>query len=75
MDSQLERIPPAAPLARSLNDAAVILGGVHPRLFLRLERDGLLRLIRIGDRTLIPQSEIDRLLAGEPVTAQAREAV
>ncbi len=58
---------PAAfrPRARRVNDACAALGVGRSHLY-ALAREGKIRLVRIGNRTVVPESEIDRLL-GEAV--------
>jgi excisionase family DNA binding protein len=50
-----------APKARRVPDACKALG-VSPALIYRLAKEGKLRLVRIAGRTLVPESEIDRLV-------------
>lgn len=42
------------------------LGGIGHTKFYELLRDGELRSVRIGRRRFVPQSEIDRFIAGLP---------
>lgn len=49
------------PEAHSIADACVVLSLSRSTLW-RLSRDGELRLVRIGRRTLVPRTEIERLL-------------
>jgi hypothetical protein len=49
------------PLARTLPDAARAIG-VCRELFYLMEKRGEIKLVRVGGRTLVPESELDRLL-------------
>lgn len=49
------------PRARRINDACAALGVSRSHLY-ALASKGLIRLVRIGNRTVVPESEIDRLL-------------
>jgi excisionase family DNA binding protein len=49
------------PRARRINDACAALGVSRSHLY-NLAGEGKLRLVRIGNRTVVPESEIDRLL-------------
>ncbi len=53
------------PRARRINDACAALGVSRSHLY-NLAGEGKIRLVRIGNRTVVPESEIDRLL-GEAV--------
>jgi excisionase family DNA binding protein len=58
------------PLARTLRNAALALG-VCRDLFYLMEKRGEIQLVRVGGRTLVPESELDRLLAaGKPPNPQ-----
>lgn len=65
-----------APTAETLNDFCKALG-ISRSLAYRLARDGKLRLVKLGSRTLVPLSERARLLASPPDTqaAQAPQSV
>lgn len=39
--------------------------GISVRTLIRLEADGQLRVVRLRRRVLVPQDEIDRLIAGQ----------
>jgi excisionase family DNA binding protein len=52
---------PAQPRAHSFRDGERILG-ISRSTFYRLEAASKIKLLRIGRRTLIPASEIERLL-------------
>ncbi|MFC4625527.1 helix-turn-helix domain-containing protein [Daeguia caeni] len=52
-------------LAYTLEDAGELLGGLSRNSFYRLNAAGKLRLIKVGGRTLVPHSEIVRLLGGD----------
>lgn len=52
---------PAKPRARRINDAVKALGICRATIYVMAKR-GELRLVRVGGRTLVPESEIDRLL-------------
>jgi excisionase family DNA binding protein len=52
---------PAQPRAHSFRDGQRILG-ISRSTFYRLEAAEKIKLLRIGRRTLIPASEIERLL-------------
>jgi excisionase family DNA binding protein len=54
-------IPPARQRAFSLRDGESLIG-LSRSTWYRLERDGKIKLIRIGGRVLIPADEIERLL-------------
>jgi excisionase family DNA binding protein len=55
--------PRAVPKARRLPEACRILGVSRSTMY-RLAAQGQIRLVRIGGRTLVPESELDRLVAG-----------
>lgn len=52
-------------LAYTIDDARELLGGISRNSIYRLSAAGKLRLIKVGGRTLIPRSEIVRLLEGD----------
>jgi excisionase family DNA binding protein len=52
---------PAQPRAHSFSEGQRILG-ISRSTFYRLESANKIKLLRIGRRTLIPASEIERLL-------------
>lgn len=52
-------------LAYTIEDAGELLGGLSRNSFYRLNAAGKLRLIKVGGRTLVPHSEIQRLLEGD----------
>lgn len=49
------------PRARRVNDACKILQISRSHLY-AMAAKGMVRLVRIGNRTVVPESEIDRLL-------------
>jgi predicted site-specific integrase-resolvase len=51
-----------APKARRIPDACRALG-ISPALLYRLASEDKIRLVRIAGRTLVPETEIDRLVA------------
>jgi excisionase family DNA binding protein len=51
-----------APKARRVPEACRAIG-ISPALLYRLASEGKIRLVRIAGRTLVPESEIDRLVA------------
>ena len=51
------------PKARRIKDACTALGVGKSTLY-KLASEGKLRMVRIAGRTLVPESEIDRLAAG-----------
>jgi excisionase family DNA binding protein len=51
------------PRARRINDASHALGLSRTTIY-NLAAVGKIRLIKIGGRTLVPESEIDRLVEG-----------
>ena len=53
---------PVQPRAHSFRDAERILG-LSRSTFYRLEAANRIRFVRIGRRTLVPATEIERLLA------------
>ena len=56
--------PPAPSLVYTVGEAAAILA-VGERTILRLGREGRLRIIRLGDKSLrVPRADIAALLAG-----------
>jgi excisionase family DNA binding protein len=46
-----------------VTECAYVLSIGRTKVF-DLIREGRIRIVKIGDRTIIPKSEIDRLLAG-----------
>jgi excisionase family DNA binding protein len=52
--------PPPSPRARSVNDTCAALG-IGRALFYKLRAQGKIKTIKIGGRTLVPESEIDRI--------------
>jgi excisionase family DNA binding protein len=54
----------SAPRARRINDACTILQISRSHLY-ALASKSKIRLIRIGGRTVVPESEIERILRGE----------
>lgn len=61
--NEREKRPYPTPYALSytLQDAAT-LSGLHPATLRRRAKDGLLRLFRVGGRTLVDGSSLRRLL-------------
>jgi excisionase family DNA binding protein len=57
---RVESVAPK-PRARHVNDACRILQISRSHLY-AMAAKGLIRLVRIGNRTVVPESEIDRLL-------------
>ncbi|TDR90254.1 helix-turn-helix domain-containing protein [Enterovirga rhinocerotis] len=49
--------------AYPLNEASVLLSISRANLY-RLAKDGRIRFVKIGHRTVVPASEIDRLAQG-----------
>jgi len=62
--------PATKRLAYTIEDAGELLGGLSRNSFYRLNAAGKLRLIKVGGRTLVPHSEIVRLLEGDGEAAQ-----
>jgi excisionase family DNA binding protein len=54
------RPPALLPKARVVNDTCAALG-ISRALFYKLRAQGKIRTIKIGGRTLVPESELDRL--------------
>lgn len=54
---------PSTPLAYSPETAAKLLGICRSGMYAAL-KDGTIRKIKLGRRTLIPATELERLLAG-----------
>lgn len=52
-------------LAYTLPDAGQLLGGLSRNSVYRLVETGKLRLVKVGGRSLIPASDIFRLIEGE----------
>ena len=59
--AQSEPLVLTKPALVSLAEAAKELG-VTPRFLVALEVRGLLKIIRLGRKALVPRSEIDRLI-------------
>ena len=57
-------------LAFTIDDACELLGGISRNSVYRLSAAGKLRLVKVGGRTLVPRSEIQRLLDGGGEAAQ-----
>lgn len=55
--------PPPPRLAHTLHHAAELLDYSTPSLY-RLHRAGKIRFVKIGGRTLVPDSEVRRLAEG-----------
>lgn len=53
--------PAPMPRARHVNDACKILQISRSHLYAMASK-GMIRLVRIGNRTVVPKSEIDRIL-------------
>lgn len=49
----------------SIPEAGVLLGGASAATIYRWANRGLIRLVKVGSRTLVPASEIARLTAGQ----------
>ena len=54
------------PLARRIPDACAALG-VGKSTIYKLAAEGKVKLVRIAGRTVVPESEIVRLAAGQPI--------
>ena len=63
--------PAAVPAALSINGCAKMLGISRDTVY-RLARERKLRLVKLGTRTVVPVSEIERVLA-PPVDAASRD--
>jgi hypothetical protein len=66
------QIPPAATsngiparAGYSIPEAGVLLGGASAATIYRWANRGIIRLVKIGSRTIVPASEIARLTAGQ----------
>jgi excisionase family DNA binding protein len=59
--SNKETPAPVPPQAFPVLEACRILGISRAHIY-RLERDGVLRMTRLGGRTLVTQNEINRVL-------------
>jgi excisionase family DNA binding protein len=55
---------PLVPIA----EAAKVLH-CHPDTIYNMEKRGQIRLLRPFRRTMVPKSELDRIIAGEPIQA------
>lgn len=62
MARAVEHVP--ARSAHTIPEGSMLLGGVSPATIYRWHAKGLIKLVKIGGRTLIPASEIARLTAG-----------
>lgn len=60
MDAQ-ETIAPAERLAYPIRETCQMLGGISAATFFELKRNGKIKTIKIGNRTLVPRSELERL--------------
>jgi excisionase family DNA binding protein len=60
VSTRVESVAPN-PRARHVNDACRILQISRSHLYAMASK-GLIRLVRIGNRTVVPESEIDRIL-------------
>ena len=58
--------------ARRIKDACTALGVGKSTLY-KLRSEGKLQMVRIAGRTLVPESEIDRLASGRAVPHLVRE--
>lgn len=61
MPHLIKQSDPNEPEAYSINAGARKLSVGRGKIY-QMERDGLIRLIRLGGRTLVPRSEIKRLV-------------
>ena len=52
------------PLAYRIKDLCLLMG-ISPSTLWKLAKQDKIRLIRVGGRTLVPASEVARLLSGE----------
>ena len=61
----------AQALARAVtvDEARYRLGGLGRTLFYDLVKQGKIRVMKLGNRTVVPVSEIDRLLCGDDCKA------
>ncbi len=48
----------------SIDEARYRLGGLGRTLFYDLVKQGKIRVVKLGNRSVVPLSEIDRLLSG-----------
>jgi excisionase family DNA binding protein len=62
MKQKLAPFPPERPRARRLPDACQAIGVSRSHLYAQ-KKDGKIRLVRIGGRVVVPETEIDRLLS------------
>jgi excisionase family DNA binding protein len=60
LPAESRRSERAAPKARLVPDACTALGGISRATIYKLNAQGKIRFIKIGGRTLVPESEIDR---------------
>jgi len=65
--TQAASLPAGIPLraAYPLKEARVLLGDPSSATIYRWEAQGIIRLVRVGGRTLVPYAEIIRLAGGE----------
>jgi len=61
------------PLANTINDSCIRLG-IGRTLMYALIKQGKLRSIKLGTRTLIPESELQRLIAEQLTQATKRRS-
>jgi excisionase family DNA binding protein len=62
------------PKARRIKDACAALGVGKSTLY-KLRSEGKLRMVHIAGRTLVPESEIDRLAAGDSPQISPQKSV
>jgi excisionase family DNA binding protein len=55
--------PAPPPKARRVKDACAVLGISRATLY-KLSLQGKVKLVKIGGRTVVPETEIDRLASG-----------
>lgn len=72
MQSSSTRPPVQAvtPLLYSVNDSCAALGGIGRTWFYEQIKAGRIRTVKLGARTMVPASEIDRLI-GEAIEVAA----
>ena len=57
-------VPAVSPRLYSITDACAALGGMGRTWLYSQIKDGRIRTVKLGTRTLIPASEIERIVSG-----------
>lgn len=69
MSTTIASLGNTEPRGVTVDEARFRLGNLGKTLFYDLVKQGKIRVVKLGNRTIVPVSEIDRLLCGDDCQA------